>query len=85
MVIAESGITYEYLDNEGTRATLREEVKPLETSLVRLIGKKVISATVKDQACLLLQFENNDTVWFDGSSQHYEVYRIIIGSHELIV
>lgn len=85
LVTTESGVTYEFRDGNDVPVTRQEEVKLPETSLVRLVGKRVVSAAVGDNVNLQLQFENGDIVWFDGRSQQYEMYRIFVGARELVV
>ncbi len=85
LVTTESGVTYEFRDSNDIPVTRQEKIRPPETSLVRLVGKKVVSAAVRDNVNLQLQFENDDIVWFDGRSQQYEMYRVFAGARELVV
>lgn len=85
-VTSESSIVYERFDtDDGVPEVRKEETKPSETHLARLVGREVTSAVVKGNFCLQLYFGNEGSLCFDGASKQYEMYRIVVGTRELIV
>jgi Family of unknown function (DUF6188) len=59
---------------------------PVESSsLMALIGKRVVSASGDADGTLTLQFENGGKIICIDESKNYESYTLIIGGREIIV
>jgi Family of unknown function (DUF6188) len=83
-VTVESKIRYEVTDDGG--GWVESATVPLtESTLMRLIGRRVHEASVKDRSSIALKFDNDHVLLIIADSDQYECYQLQIGDAEIVV